>query len=140
MNNKPIPKKIKKKTNAQLKKQLDKIFSEYVRKKYADNKGGVSCYTCGAQKYWKEMQCGHFVSRAKLATRYDERNCRPQDVGCNVFGGGKISIFAERLERELGVGIVMELYKLSNTTIRYYPYEEKIAHYKEKIKELDERV
>lgn len=126
----------KKKTTAQYKKALDKIFSEYIRRKYADKKGYVSCYTCGQRKHWKEMQCGHFVSRSHLATRFDEDNVRPQDVGCNVFGGGRTAIFASKLDKELGEGTVSRLYRKAQEIIRYFPYEEKIKEYTEKIKKL----
>ena len=34
-------------------KKLDTVFSEYIRRKYADKKGIVSCYTCGKKAYWK---------------------------------------------------------------------------------------
>lgn len=125
---------MKKKTTAQLKKILDQVFSQFVRQKYADEDGMVDCWTCSKRLHWKEMQNGHFVSRQHLATRYSEDNCRPQCVGCNVFGGGKVSVFAERLERELGEGTVSRLYREANRITKDYPYLEKIAHYKSLIK------
>ena len=86
--------KKKVKTQAQLKKDLDAIFSIYVRQKY-----DKSCYTCGKVG---TLQNGHFVSRQYLATRWDENNCRPQCVGCNIFGKGKPLDFEERLKKDLG--------------------------------------
>ena len=38
-------------------KKLDTVFSEYIRRKYADKKGIVSCYTCGKKAYWKGERC-----------------------------------------------------------------------------------
>ena len=35
-----------KKTHTKLKKELDKVFSQYVRYAYADDNGIVECYTC----------------------------------------------------------------------------------------------
>ena len=44
------------KTHAQLKKDLDKVFSQYVRWVNADDNGLVECYTCYVKKPVKEMQ------------------------------------------------------------------------------------
>lgn len=129
---------MRKKTTPQLKKQLDKLFSEYIRRKYSDGNGMALCYTCQKYAHWKELQCGHFVSRAQLATRFSEDNCRVQCAGCNIFGGGRISIFAERLEKELGDGSVARLYQEGNKITKDFPYEERISHYEEEIKKLDE--
>lgn len=130
------PKKDRKKTSSQLKKLLDKVFSEFIRRKYADKEGKIKCYTCPKVLKWQELQCGHFVSRQHLATRYDEENVRPQCIGCNIFGGGKVSVFANNLEFERE-GIVNALYRKSSEIIKSYPYEQKIIYYKEKIKQLE---
>lgn len=131
-----MKKKPKAKSLSQLKRELDKIFSIYVRQKYA-KEGKVRCYTCGATKDIKEIQNGHFVSRSILSLRFDERNCRPQCVGCNVFGGGKVAVFGNNLEMEQR-GIVAKLYKQANQITKWYAsdYQKKIEEYKEKINAL----
>ncbi len=129
-------KKPKKKTTSQLKKLLDKTFSEYVRRKNANEEGLVKCYTCSKVIPWKEIQCGHFISRSYLATRFDEDNTRPQCVGCNIFGGGRGVDFGRRLEIDVGVGTITRLYKKAQEITKYFPYEEKIKEYQEKIKQL----
>jgi hypothetical protein len=130
------PKKKKVKSVSKLKKELDKIFSLYIRNKYA-KEGKVRCYTCGVTKAWNEIQNGHFVSRSVLALRYSEENCRPQCVGCNVFGGGKVATFGTKLEEELGQGTIARLYKTSQTIVKNYPYQEKIQEYTQKLKDLN---
>lgn len=130
-------KKPKKLTTSQLKKKLDNVFSKYIRQKYADNDGYVLCYTCGIKKSYAEIQNGHFVSRSHLATRYLEENCRPQCVGCNIFAGGRVAVFATNLEREKK-GIVQELYRKAQEITKYYPYEEKIKEYEEKLQKLSD--
>ena len=57
-----MKKKPKAKTKSWYVKKLDKVFSEYIRQKYADSFGMVSCFTCDARKHWKDMQNGHFIS------------------------------------------------------------------------------
>lgn len=120
-------------TTAKLKKELDSVFSLFIRQKYADKQTGlVACYTCGKVKHWKEQQCGHFVSRQYLATRWHENNCRVQDVGCNVFGNGKPLDFEENLKKELGADYVENMKASRHEVLKLDRnwYQEKITHYK----------
>jgi DNA-directed RNA polymerase subunit M/transcription elongation factor TFIIS len=130
--------KKKSKTQAQLKKELDKVFSLYIRQKYADDMGNVECYTCGKVMHWKKIQNGHFISRAYLATRWHEDNCRPQDIGCNIFGNGKPLDFEERLKKELGDEYVEEMKASRHQSLKLDRnwYIEQIAVYKEKLSTL----
>lgn len=89
--------KKRKKTISQLKKELDKLVSTYVR-----SNGNGSCYTCGLKRPKMELQCGHFISRQYNATRYDLDNLRPQCVNCNVWRRGNIAFFSANLLEELG--------------------------------------
>jgi hypothetical protein len=58
-------------------------------------------------------------------------------VGCNVFGGGKIAVFATKLDHELGEGAVTKLYRKAQEITKNFPYEKKIEEYKEKLKQYD---
>lgn len=126
------------KSLAKLKKELDHYFSQFIRLKHADKDGNEPCYTCGKVKHWKEQQCGHFISRQYLVTRWNEDNCRPQCAGCNLFGNGQLLDFEENLKRELGEEHV-ELMKKSRHAILKLDrvwYETEIAFYKKRINEL----
>lgn len=79
---------------------LDILFSQLVRLKEADEHGMVKCFTCDDVKHWKQMQCGHFIPRANMPTRFSEKNCRPQCKNCNEHKNGNLKVFAERLEAE----------------------------------------
>lgn len=128
----------KSKSLAKYKKELDAIFSKFIRLSHADSSGNCTCYTCGKVLPWKQIQNGHFISRSYLATRWHENNCRPQDVGCNVYGNGKPLDFEEHLKRELGDQYVEEM-KVSRHQILKLDkqwYEEKIAHYKTAVSKL----
>ena len=125
---------MRKKTQAQLKKILDKIYSQYIRKSSSNQKGLARCYTCGKEAHWQELQCGHFIPRSSLATRFMEENTKPQCVGCNVFGSGKPVVFAQRLQEEYGKGIVEKLYKKAREITKDFPFEEKILEYQQKRK------
>ncbi len=124
------PRKLKKKTKSQLRKELDKLFSEFVRRR---DEG--KCYTCGLQKPWKEMQNGHFVPRQYLATRYDEVNCHCQCYACNMLYNGQPSSYAARLERDYGKGTVEMLEGMRKATSIDFPYEYWIGIYKDKLEE-----
>lgn len=63
-------------------KKLDSLFSKYIRNKYAVN-GMVKCFTCPTVLPIARIQNGHFISRANMATRWLEENCRPQCPKCN---------------------------------------------------------
>lgn len=122
----------KTKTQAQLKKELDQIFSIFIRKIHP-----ARCYTCGKTEV--KLQCGHFVSRSYLATRFHEDNCRPQCVGCNLFGNGKPLDFEENLKKELGEEYVEDMKKSRHDSPKLdrHWYGEKIAYYKGRVKELE---
>jgi hypothetical protein len=79
---------------------LDIIFSQLIRLKEADENGMVQCFTCPTILHWKYIQCGHFIPRAHMPTRFSEKNCRPQCKTCNEDLRGNLIVFAEGLEAE----------------------------------------
>lgn len=107
-------KKAKAKSLGWWKAKADTSHSLCVRLQAADSEGNVRCYTCGKVMMVKEAQCGHFVSRQHNSTRWDFDNTRVQCVGCNVFGGGRVATYAERLDKELGARTVARLYRKAN--------------------------
>ncbi len=109
-------------TTGKLKKKLDQIFSKYIRAKFPKY-----CYTCN--KPSDKLQCGHFVSRQYLATRWDEDNCRPQCWGCNGFGHGQLLDFEDNLINEIGLKKVKQLKLARHQTLKLDRewYEEKIS-------------
>lgn len=130
------PKKQRVKSPAKLKKELDTVFSQFVRRSYADENEECTCYTCGYKTHWKKMQNGHLVSRYYLNTRFDEDNCRPQCFTCNMYRNGMIPHFSERIEKELGQGTTHRLYRKAQEIVKDFPYQEKIDEYQNKIKNL----
>jgi len=78
----------------------DLIFSQFIRLKYADKSGLVTCYTCPTTKHFTLMQNGHYLKRAHLYLRWDERNCRPQCQNCNEFLSGNMAEYTKRLDQE----------------------------------------
>jgi hypothetical protein len=71
------------------------------------------CISCGKLVSVKSIQCGHFVSRRHLSTRYLEENCYPQCYGCNCGQNGNYAAFAARIIRDCGHGKIDDLNSLS---------------------------
>ena len=106
-------------TRKKLIARLDKVFSQWVRRKDADHRGYVECWTCGKVLPWSRVDAGHFQSRAKFSTRWDEMNVKPQCKGCNGFRSGEQFKFARKLDAVYGEGTAQELEVLSNTPKTY---------------------
>lgn len=117
-----------KESTAKLKKELDSVFSLYIRAKYPK-----VCYTCG--KVGTTLQCGHFIPRQYLATRWEEDNCRPCCIGCNIFGYGQLLDFEEHLKKDLGEERIEEMKRSRHQILKLSTgwYLEKIAYYKKLI-------
>jgi hypothetical protein len=127
------------KTISKLKKELDKFFSLYIRLREATDEGMVQCFTCGKVAHYKKgMQNGHFQSRSHLKTRFDEKNCQVQCIGCNMFKQGEQYRFALQLDGKYGEGTAEKLMYLSHQGIRFIraDYEEKISYYKKAVDKL----
>ena len=127
-----MPRKPSRKT---LINKADKIFSEYIRRRYTNDNGITECYTCGKKDHWKELQCGHFMSRKHYSTRWNETNCQVQCAGCNVFRYGEQYKFGRNLDIEFGNGTADDLHQLSRQIVKYDNNDliEMIKHYKKKL-------
>jgi hypothetical protein len=126
------------KTISKLKKELDKWFSLFIRLRDATDEGMVQCFTCGKVGHYKSgMQCGHFMSRRFLATRYDELN-QIQCVKCNMFEQGMQWQFGLNLDAKYGEGTAEEMQYKARQTVKFsrIDYEEKISYYKSLVNKL----
>lgn len=116
----------KKVTRTSLIKKLDTVFSIYIRRRYAVN-DIAQCVTCGKKDHWSKLQCGHFMSRKHISTRWNEDNCQVQCAGCNVFRYGEQYLFSQYL----GDKLAQELHKQSKEICKFTDVElqDMIAHY-----------
>jgi len=118
--------------------KADKVFSEYIRRRYADDNGVTECFTCGKKDHWKKLQCGHFQSRKHYATRWNEDNCQVQCAGCNVFRYGEQYTFGRNLNINIREGLSEELNILSNKIVKYDNHDlmSLIEYYQNKLADL----
>ncbi len=110
------------------KNHADVWFSRYIRLR--DKK----CYTCDTTS--PKLQCGHFVPRQYLATRYDEINNHAQCYACNMLFGGQPSRYALNLERDYGKDIVQKLEDSRKLIFREMDYKKIGDEYKVKYETL----
>lgn len=102
-----------------LEKKLDRLTSELVRRRDADEGGTVRCVTCNKLMHWRESQCGHWVKRQHRGTRWHLRNVAPQCAGCNMFKSGAMDEFALYLLNRYGQETIEELMRLKHTPTKH---------------------
>ena len=114
--------------------KLDRIFSEYIRKRDADKKGFVRCITSNKKYHYTEVDAGHFISRKEMATRWHEDNVWSQSRFHNRFKYGLQYEYSLALEKKKK-GLPKHLYNLSKKTVKYSiaDLQDMIDKYKNKL-------
>ena len=80
----PKPKRGKKTDRQKIEVMLDKLFSEFVRRRAMQRVGG--CERCGSNKTdYKQLQCSHFIGRSTKQTRWHEDNGSGLCGGCHMY-------------------------------------------------------
>lgn len=99
--------------------KIDKVFHRYIRLRDTDDYGWGQCITCDKSLHFSESQAGHFITRARKSTRWDERNVNLQCARCNCWGNGEQYLYSKKLGQELSD----ELLELSIETKRFSEQE-----------------
>ncbi len=95
-----------------LKRTADELWSKYIRLSEADSTGYCRCCSCGQAHPWKEVDCGHFISRNHNLGRYKRENCHAQCRKCNRFREGNKAGYAVFLQNQYGEQILDQLNQL----------------------------
>lgn len=103
--------------------KLWRVFSEYIRRSHADHNGFCKCVTCNKIAHWKEMDCGHFISRNHKNTKFDAQNVGPQCPRCNRFLGGRQYEFGLWIDKKYGAGTSTKLLQRSRMVCKYSQFE-----------------
>ena len=121
---------VKKPSRKTLVKNLDTIFSTYIRRKDAID-DIATCVTCGKKDHYKNLQCGHFMSRSNYSTRWEENNVGVQCYGCNISRSGEQFKFSLYLGNKLSE----EMYLKSKQTVKFADVDliDLIKYYTEKV-------
>lgn len=102
-----------------LKAKADVIWSLYIRLSEADATGYCRCCSCGRAYPWKEVDCGHFISRNHNLGRFKRENCHAQCKKCNRFREGNKAGYAVYLQKQYGPEIIEELNQLQYQVKRF---------------------
>ena len=106
----------KKRPLSAIRRDLDKAFSAYIRKRDADENGMGRCITCYR---WAKLECGHFIPRQHIATRWSETNCAGQCSFCNRWQHGAQAEFYVILVKMYGEKTVNELMASKHKTMKF---------------------
>lgn len=134
----PIPNGVKVHKKINYKDKLDRVFSLYIRLRDSTSSGYFRCISCGQIKPFSQADCGHYINRQHMATRYDEMNCNSQCLKCNRFDEGNIQGYRRGLISKYGEQKVILLESKKNTTKHFsdFEYQVLIKHYTELINKL----
>jgi hypothetical protein len=126
-------------TLSSLKKKAWKVFSEWIRRKDADQGGTVTCYTCGKLMFWKEAHAGHALPGRHNAVLFDEDIVRVQCPVDNIWKGGNYPVFTAKLIRENGLEWFESKLEGARQIVKYTrsDLEDLINDYKQKLAELE---
>jgi len=141
--------KKKKPTISQMDKKLWKEFSKFIRTRDCLKTTGRpdkgKCITCDQTVPFKKLQAGHFIPRQYKSTRYDENNNHAQCFACNMFMGGNVAIYGEKIKKLYGEEERQRLIEsqysdmkggYKKKTIEWY--EEKRLEYIKRTKEFEQ--
>lgn len=116
---------MKKKTIGQLKKELWKHFSLFIRTR---DKG--VCFICSRKCEGSGYHAAHFIPKSVggLALYFHEENVKGCCYNCNINLGGNLYEYGMKL----GPKKVKELYALKGKIVKWteWDYEKKISYYK----------
>lgn len=128
----------KQKSRSKLVKELDAIYSKYVRLSKITNRTNNICVCCGVEAHWKKMQNGHYCSRSHYNTRWMDMNCAPCCCGCNIFKHGNYPEYTRYMLEVYGADALKELIAESKKIVKIqnYEIEEQIVKYSKIVVDL----
>lgn len=136
--NKTTTKGTNKGSKTKLIAKLDRIFSQYIRLRDCNSNGYCKCISCGRFVHVSQIDCGHFMSRRHMATRFDEDNCSGECKYCNRFDASHLVGYQRNLELKIGATKVEKLVWKAKTPKHFLDseLEEMIEYYKNEVKRL----
>lgn len=126
-----------KKSLSTLIKELDGLFSEWLRR--GNQVGGFCyCFICGHRGRWQDMQAMHFVDRDQMALRFDINNVYVGCEACNCFDPDHHEKFEAAIFTKRGQDVLDFLEMKKRSLQKWMPYElqERIDLLKEQLKKL----
>ena len=121
-----------------LRTKLDIVFSQYIRLRDVRPDGTFTCISCNRVLPYDQSDCGHYINRKHMSTRFSERNCNAQCRSCNRFDEGNMQGYRRGLIAKYGepTVIMLEASKNEINKISDFEYREMIDHYRREVKRL----
>lgn len=127
---------MKSKSLPKLKKDCEKVFNAYIRKRDE----GKPCISCGQVK---PLQAGHYYSvKGYDGLRFNEDNVNGECSGCNCFDDSHLILYGDNLQERIGT-VKFNILKAEAAEYKRHGYkftrselEDLIVKYREKLKEL----
>lgn len=133
-----ILKNKKDKSLSTLVKELDTVFSLFIRLRDADESGTVTCFVTGDRLWYLDCDAAHYHVRAKMGTRWDEMNVHATSSNSNRFDDNHYSDYIEAMKKKYSVYELKMLSVRANSLLKATRNEltEMIEEYKVKVSEL----
>jgi hypothetical protein len=120
--------------------KADKYFSLFIRTRDSQEYGGMACkcISCGKVTPIENIDCGHYINRQHMATRYSELNCNGQCVKCNRFDEGNPQGYRKGLIKKIGEAKVemLEAAKYTTNHLSEFDLETIAKDYKKRYKQF----
>lgn len=132
-----LQKRLRSRSNS-LKNKLDDVFSEFIRLRDSRDDGTFVCISCGRLLPYDQADCGHYINRKHMSTRFSEKNCNAQCRSCNCFDEGNIQGYRRGLIAKYGEPVVLMLEASKNqiNKLSEFEYKAMIDHYRKEVKRL----
>ena len=125
-------------------RKADTAFSLYIRTRDAQPYQGqyFKCISCGKILPIDRADCGHYINRQHMATRYSELNCNAQCAHCNRFDEGNIQGYRQGLVEKIGEDkvILLEALKHQTNKLSEFDLEQIAKHYREEVKKFKYKI
>jgi len=84
------------------------------------------------------MDAGHFMTRNRKSTKYDEKNVHAQCAKCNRFQSGLQYEMGQYIDKKYGSGVADKLTQKSHMYCKRTRYDLQVlgSHYREEVKKL----
>lgn len=124
------------------KKKAWEAFSQYIRlRDCIGATGGTDygrCITCERPYERKQLQGGHFIPGHGNSVYFDERNVHAQCYSCNMYKGGNVLIYRDKMLEMYGQDVIDELRRLDKQTRKFTVDE--LKELREHYNELSDRL
>lgn len=109
----------KRESVSSLTKELDRVFSLFIRMRDSNSEGMGKCITCDKILHYRDGDNGHFRSRKYLSTRWNPFNCNLQCKTCNLYNSGEEFMHGLKIDEKHGKGTAIEMYKRSQEIVKF---------------------